>query len=164
MRNFCFLVSGYVRPGQLLAIMGASGAGKSTLLNALTFRNLSGLSVSRVFQLFRLRFSFLLNVNYAFTNFIFSYITKMESGARYANGISVNPNSLTSVSAYIQQDDLFIGSLTVREHLTFQACVRMDGNIPYSQRIERVETVAKEVTLSKCSNFNSEQISYISVR
>ena len=58
MRNFCFLVSGYVRPGQLLAIMGASGAGKSTLLNALTFRNLSGLSVSRIFQLFRLRFSF----------------------------------------------------------------------------------------------------------
>ena len=82
----------------------------------------------------------------------------MESGARYANGISVNPNSLTSVSAYIQQDDLFIGSLTVREHLTFQACVRMDGNIPYNQRIERVETVAKEVTLIKCSNFESEQM------
>ena len=62
MRKFDFSVSGYVRPGQLLAIMGASGAGKSTLLNALTFRNLSGLSVSRVFQLFRLRFSFLANI------------------------------------------------------------------------------------------------------
>ena len=44
-----FLVSGYVRPGQLLAIMGASGAGKSTLLNALTFRNLSGLTVSIIY-------------------------------------------------------------------------------------------------------------------
>ena len=30
-----------------MAIMGASGAGKSTLLNALTFRNLGGLSVSK---------------------------------------------------------------------------------------------------------------------
>ena len=69
------------------------------------------------------------------------------SGARYANGIQVNPNSLTSVSAYIQQDDLFIGSLTVREHLIFQACVRMDRDIPYKQRIERVETVAKEVNI-----------------
>ena len=39
-------MSGYCKPGELLAIMGASGAGKSTLLNTLTFRNLDGLSVS----------------------------------------------------------------------------------------------------------------------
>ena len=30
-------------------------------------------------------------------------------------GIDIN-----ALSAYIQQEDLFIGSLTVREHLTFQ--------------------------------------------
>jgi len=113
-------VSGYVRPGQLLAIMGASGAGKSTLLNALTFRNLSGLTV--------------------------------VSGARYANGNQITPNSLTSVSAYIQQDDLFIGSLTVKEHLTFQALVRMDKEIPYKERMKRVEIVAKELGLTKCLN------------
>lgn len=83
-----FAVSGYCKPGETLAIMGASGAGKSTLLNALTFRNLTGLSV--------------------------------KSGARYANGVPITPNSLTAVSAYVQQDDLFIGTLTVREHLNFQ--------------------------------------------
>ena len=82
MKNFDFPVSGYVRPGQLLAIMGASGAGKSTLLNALTFRNLSGLSVSILFWLFIFIFSFwtilqsILNVNYAFTNFMFSLCYK----------------------------------------------------------------------------------------
>lgn len=33
----------------------------------------------------------------------------------HAMGIDIN-----SLSAYVQQEDLFIGSLTVREHLTFQ--------------------------------------------
>ena len=113
-------VSGYCKPGQLLAIMGASGAGKSTLLNALTYRNLTGLNV--------------------------------ESGARFANGVTVTPNSLTSVSAYVQQDDLFIGTLTVREHLNFQAAVRMDKHLSHIQRMERVEEVMQELGLKKCEN------------
>ena len=41
------------------------------------------------------------------------------TGAVEVNGhpIGIDINAL---SAYIQQEDLFIGSLTVREHLTFQ--------------------------------------------
>ena len=42
------------------------------------------------------------------------------SGLRLANNKVVTPTSLTAVSAYVQQDDLFIGSLTVRESLVFQ--------------------------------------------
>lgn len=42
------------------------------------------------------------------------------SGTRCVNGIPVNSSSLTSISAYVQQDDLFIGTLTVKEHLVFQ--------------------------------------------
>ena len=51
------------------------------------------------------------------------------SGTRMANGEVVSPGSLTSVSAYVQQEDLFIPSLTVREHLTFQSRVRMDREL-----------------------------------
>ena len=29
-------------------------------------------------------------------------------------------SAITAISAYIQQEDLFVGSLTVKEHLTFQ--------------------------------------------
>ena len=43
-------------------------------------------------------------------------------GSRYVNGVPVSPTALTAVSAYIQQDDVFIGTLTPKEHLTFQVC------------------------------------------
>nr|BDX53024.1 White [Dorcus rectus] len=74
------------------------------------------------------------------------------SGLRCVNGIPANSSSITSQSAYVQQDDLFIGSLTVREHLIFQALVRMDRNIPYSQRMRRVEEVIQDLALTKCQN------------
>nr|WOD55111.1 ABCG transpoter White [Hymenopus coronatus] len=72
------------------------------------------------------------------------------SGQRCVNGLPVSSNTLTSLSAYVQQDDLFIGTLTVREHLVFQALVRMDRHIPYRQRMARVEEVLSELALSKC--------------
>ena len=67
------------------------------------------------------------------------------SGSRLANNQLVTPTSLTSVSAYVQQDDLFIGTLTVREHLNFQALVRMDAGIPKKTRFQRVDDVIQEV-------------------
>lgn len=67
------------------------------------------------------------------------------SGSRLANNRLVTPTSLTSVSAYVQQDDLFIGTLTVREHLNFQALVRMDADIPKKTRYQRVDDVIQEV-------------------
>ncbi|CAA9998301.1 unnamed protein product [Nesidiocoris tenuis] len=47
--------------------------------------------------------------------------SKMKlTGQRSINGVPVDERSLTSVSAYVQQEDLFIGTLTVKEHLVFQ--------------------------------------------
>ncbi|PFX22027.1 Protein white [Stylophora pistillata] len=59
---------------------------------------------------------------------------------------------INSMSAYIQQEDIFIGSLTVREHLTFQAFLRMGKNVPKRQRIERVEEVILQLGLTKCAD------------
>ncbi|KAK5645430.1 hypothetical protein RI129_006730 [Pyrocoelia pectoralis] len=74
------------------------------------------------------------------------------SGLRCANGVPISSNALTNKLAYVQQDDLFIGTLTVKEHLIFQALVRMDRNIPYKQRMERVKEVIAELGLTKCEN------------
>jgi ABC-type multidrug transport system ATPase subunit len=62
-----------------------------------------------------------------------------------SNGKRVNANILTSQLAYVQQNDLFIGTLTVKEHLIFQALLRMNKDIPYHQRILRVNEVISEV-------------------
>jgi ABC-type multidrug transport system ATPase subunit len=40
------------------------------------------------------------------------------------NGVSVNARKMAMVSAYIQQDDLFFGTLTVKEHLEFHVYVQ----------------------------------------
>lgn len=74
------------------------------------------------------------------------------SGLMAANGQRISPGVLTSRMAYVQQDDLFVGTLTVTEHLMFQAAVRMDRQIPHNQRIKRVNEVIDELALSKCRN------------
>jgi len=112
-------VTGAIRQGQVLAIMGASGAGKTTLLNCLTFRNSGNLEIL---------------------------------GQRYLNKSPVQPDSLARISGYVQQNELFIGCLTVKELLRFQALLRMDKHLTYPERMDRVEEVIHELGLSKCAN------------
>ena len=114
--------------------MGASGAGKTTLLNVLNFRNTSSLKISG-------------NMQDCTKNADWTLIFSKIVGQRCLNGVPVGPDALTSLSAYIQQDDLFFGTLTVREHLVFQARVRMDAHIPYKTRMKRVDEVIQEVPI-----------------
>ncbi|XP_006826033.1 protein white-like [Saccoglossus kowalevskii] len=116
--NILRAVSGYVKPGMMLTILGPSGSGKSTLLDTLTFRSDGNLSVQ---------------------------------GNIMANGELVD-SSITSVMAYVQQDEFFITTLTVREHLQFQALLRMERDIPNNQRMTRVEEVIVELGLKECAN------------
>lgn len=111
-------VSGIVKPGTLLAILGASGAGKTTLLNILNQRNIRALKVT---------------------------------GDLRVNGMKFE-REITAISGYVQQDDLFIGRLTVRDHLWFQAMLRMDRHCTKEERMLRIEEVIQELGLSKCAN------------
>lgn len=111
-------VHGIVKPGTLLAILGASGSGKTTLLNTLTSRSNSPR----------------LSMN----------------GDIRVNGVNVG-RGIRNISAYVQQDDLFIATMTVREHLTFRALLRMDKSLSKSRRLRRVEEVIQELGLTKCA-------------
>ncbi|KAH8238575.1 hypothetical protein KR032_010572 [Drosophila birchii] len=74
------------------------------------------------------------------------------SGMRLLNGQPVDAKEMQARCAYVQQDDLFIGSLTAREHLIFQAMVRMPRHLSYKQRVARVDQVIQELSLSKCQH------------
>ncbi|XP_071490677.1 protein white-like [Diadema antillarum] len=73
------------------------------------------------------------------------------SGSILVNGRPIG-HQMARLSAYVQQDDLFLSNLTVTEHLTFQAWVRMDKEIPMKSRLRRVSDVIRALGLSKCAD------------
>ena len=86
--------------------MGSSGSGKSTFLNFLT-RNIIDLKCQG-------------NVNSVntvlFTN-IFNFIC---SGEVRINGLDIGKR-ISKIAGYVRQDDIFLGEITVMEHLNFRA-------------------------------------------
>lgn len=73
------------------------------------------------------------------------------SGLVTVNGQKVD-EEISNISAYIQQEDVFIPTLTVREQLIFRACLRMDKSNDREMRMARVDEVIKELNLVKCQN------------
>ena len=53
---------------------------------------------------------------------------KIEGDMR-VNGKQVTLNEISKYSGYVQQEDVFIGTLTVREHLTFLVCIYLSKKI-----------------------------------
>ena len=68
-----------------------------------------------------------------------------SNAVRAINGIPLVANELRSRCAYVQQDDLFIGTLTPREHLIFQAMLRIPKEVGFKQKLDRVNEVIAEV-------------------
>ncbi|KAI6210486.1 ATP-binding cassette sub-family G member 2 [Aphelenchoides besseyi] len=68
------------------------------------------------------------------------------------NGISMGGSAIRRMSAYVQQNDLFIGTMTVKEHLTFMVDLRMARNYTKRQREKRVMSVINDLSLQTCAN------------
>ncbi|XP_054160067.1 protein white-like [Oppia nitens] len=68
------------------------------------------------------------------------------------NGQPVDKDAIRAVSAYVQQDDLFISTLTVREHLLFQSKLRMDPSLNRKERKARVDKILLDLGLTGCAN------------
>jgi ABC-type lipoprotein export system ATPase subunit len=110
-------VYGEARPGEMVALMGSSGAGKSTLLDVLANRKTTGTITGEI------------NV---FTG------TEKEGG-----GYHYRPEEaeIATLSAYVMQDNVHIGILTVRETLYFAAELRLNETWNLAMKKRRVDKV-----------------------
>ena len=76
------------------------------------------------------------------------------NGSVKLNGKIMDYNAIKSLSAYVQQDDMFIANITVREHLKFQSRVRMDQSTTLKFRESRINQVLLDVSLPSQCIFN----------
>ena len=58
----------------------------------------------------------------------------------------------TRFGGFMFQEEMFQEGLSVREHLRFQAALRMPASVSASQRLARVETTIAELGLTTCSD------------
>jgi len=60
------------------------------------------------------------------TKHAFAHAVTTETLQILVNGVPLGPD-ITNISAYVQQDDLFVGALTVKEHLMFTVSLIKSG-------------------------------------
>ncbi|XP_065564713.1 protein scarlet-like isoform X1 [Artemia franciscana] len=75
----------------------------------------------------------------------------MVDGEIRVNGRQVGP-SMRDLSGFVYQDDLFVGSLTCREHLEFMAELRLGKNVSGHARKEIIDRLISELSLGNCEN------------
>ncbi|NXO01319.1 ABCG2 protein, partial [Rhinopomastus cyanomelas] len=73
------------------------------------------------------------------------------SGDILING-APQPANFKCTSGYVVQDDVVMGTLTVRENLTFSAALRLPKSLKEEEKKERVNQIIKELGLSKVAD------------
>uniref|UniRef100_A0A0N4ZQ28 ABC transporter domain-containing protein n=1 Tax=Parastrongyloides trichosuri TaxID=131310 RepID=A0A0N4ZQ28_PARTI len=73
------------------------------------------------------------------------------NGEILVNGNNIG-RGITNISSYVQQEDLFMGRLTVYEHLLIQAYIRLPSKLSHVERKECVDHVLEELDLVVCKN------------
>ena len=61
--------------------------------------------------------------------------------------------------AYVKQDDIFFGHLTVRDQLTYTALLRLPSTMPKCQKIDEVDRTIRRLRLTKCADTSINMIS-----
>ncbi|KAK0418642.1 hypothetical protein QR680_013685 [Steinernema hermaphroditum] len=74
------------------------------------------------------------------------------SGSIQINGRPISRTRLRQISAYCQQDEMFIPTLTVKEHLSFMAALKMGKTHSSKEQKRRVQAALNDLELDKCKD------------
>lgn len=74
------------------------------------------------------------------------------SGTIKINGKEISQSKMKLVSAYVQQEDYFIGTMTVKEVMMFHANLRMDPKISAEEKLKKVEDILVILGLTKAQD------------
>ncbi|ETP55307.1 hypothetical protein F442_00093 [Phytophthora nicotianae P10297] len=73
-------------------------------------------------------------------------------GSILVNGVQAGTQKLRKLVAYAMQDEMFHSTLTVKEHLVFQARLRLGGHFSKKQCQHRANAVLHELGLTGCKD------------
>lgn len=73
------------------------------------------------------------------------------SGKILLNGVSYQKR-MKRMLAYVLQEDLFFENLTVEEHLTYTALLRLPGHFTKQEKLSQVAEIIDTLGLRKCAN------------
>ncbi|GAA5809512.1 hypothetical protein MFLAVUS_002921 [Mucor flavus] len=76
----------------------------------------------------------------------------VTSGKVLINGMSPTRQQFKKITGFVDQDDSLMGTLTVRETLTYAALMRLPRHMPLQQKQKRVEEVIQELGISKIAD------------
>ncbi|XP_076004157.1 broad substrate specificity ATP-binding cassette transporter ABCG2d [Genypterus blacodes] len=62
------------------------------------------------------------------------------------------PSNFKCLSGYVVQDDVLMGTLTVRENLCFSAALRLPSSVPQKEKERRVNHIIRELGLTKVAD------------
>eukprot|EP00026_Physarum_polycephalum_P002149 Phypoly_transcript_02154.p1 GENE.Phypoly_transcript_02154~~Phypoly_transcript_02154.p1 ORF type:complete len:902 (+),score=77.77 Phypoly_transcript_02154:193-2898(+) len=73
--------------------------------------------------------------------------TGVVGGEVLLNGHPRNKRTFKRLAGYVMQDDVFMGTLTVREYLTYIALLRLPAKMPKDQKMRRVDESLQELNI-----------------
>ena len=76
----------------------------------------------------------------------------MLHGRITVNGQSISPDTMRRLRAFVFQDDVMMGTMTVREVISMSARLRLPRDMPTAQKMERVDKIMQILHLEKCGD------------